>query len=90
MALELIVASLAEADIASAFAWYQGKGSGLDVDLIRCIDATLARVHRSPLLFAKKYGEFRQAMIPRFPYAVYFILDEEQRLISVRAVLHFS
>lgn len=90
MAFDLFVASQAEADIASAFIWYEDKGSGLGVDLIRCIDATLARVHRSPLLFAKKYGEFRQAMIPRFPYAVYFVLDEELRLISVRGVLHFS
>ena len=90
MAFELIVASPAEADIASAFVWYEGKGLNLGVDFVRCVDVTLARVQRSPLMFPVKYGAYRQAMVPRFPYAVYFIANEEQKFVSVQAVLHFS
>jgi toxin ParE1/3/4 len=90
MKFDLIVSPEAEADVASAFVWYEERGTGLGVDLVRCVDATIARIHRAPLMFPKKEGEFRQAMTPRFPYAVYFVVNEAQKFISVRAVLHFS
>jgi plasmid stabilization system protein ParE len=90
MIYEVIVSSPAEADIVSAFVWYEDKGINLGVDFIRCVDAVLAGLQRIPLRFPKRYGEFRMAMVPRFPYAVYFIVNEPESFVSVQAVLNFS
>jgi plasmid stabilization system protein ParE len=90
MIYEVIVSSPAEADIASAFVWYEDKGINLGVDFIRCVDAVVAGLHRMPLRFPKRFGEFRLALVPRFPYGVYFIVNEPEAFVSVQAVLHFS
>jgi plasmid stabilization system protein ParE len=88
--MELLISSRAEADVTSAFDWYQKNGADLGGDFIRCVDATLSLIHRSPQIFRKRHGLLRMAMTPRFPYAVYFLWDEEAHFISVRRILHFS
>ena len=90
MSYEIIVSSTAEADLASAFVWYEDKGINLGVDFIRCVDAALAGLKRIPLRFPQRHGEFRLAMVPRFPYAIYFIVNEPESFISVQAILHFA
>jgi plasmid stabilization system protein ParE len=88
--MELLISSRAEADLVSAFDWYHKKGADLGGDFVRCIDATISLIHRSPQIFRKRHGPLRMAMIPRFPYAIYFLWNEEARFISVRRILHFS
>jgi plasmid stabilization system protein ParE len=90
VSIELIVSSRAEADLTAAFDWYQARATDLGVDFLRCADATIALIERSPQIFRKRHGEFRMAMTPRFPYGIYFVLDEEQRIVSIRRVLKFS
>lgn len=90
MTYEVIVSSPAEVDIAAAFAWYEDKAATLGVDFIRCVDAVIAGLQRMPLRFALRHGEFRMAPVPRFPYAIYYIVNESESFLSVQAVLHFS
>jgi plasmid stabilization system protein ParE len=88
--MELLISSRAEADMTSALGWYQEKGADLGGDFVRCVDATISLIHRSPQIFRKRHGPLRMAMTLRFPYAIYFLWDEEARFISVRRILHFS
>ena len=88
--MDLRVSSRAEADIASAFDWYQERGTDLGVDFIRCVDATMALITRSPQIFRVRYRGMRVAMTPRFPYGIYFLWDEGAGFVSVRRVLCFS
>jgi toxin ParE1/3/4 len=88
--VDLRVSSRAEADIASAFDWYQERGTDLGVDFVRCVDATMALIQRSPQIFRERYGGMRMAMTPRFPYGIYFLWDSGTDFISVRRVLSFS
>ena len=39
MAAELSIASETERDIAEAYAWYEGRRTGLGEELLSCIDA---------------------------------------------------
>jgi plasmid stabilization system protein ParE len=90
MSRELRVSSLAEKDLAEVFEWYKRRSAGLGTEFIKYVDATVLLVQRSPLIFRKRVGEYRLAMTPRFPYAVYFIFDEIRDIVSIRRVLHFS
>ena len=90
MSRKLRISSRAEADIAAAFDWYEERSEGLGVDFVRCVDVTIVLAQRLPRLFRKRKGEYRLAMTPRFPYAVYFIYNEAADLVSVRRVLRFS
>jgi toxin ParE1/3/4 len=88
--IRLIVSSKAESDLVKAFDYYEDKVAGLGTEFIRCIDAEIARVIRSPLAFRIKHGPHRMAMIERFPFAIYFIYDESINFVSIRRILHFA
>lgn len=87
---ELRISPRAEADAAAAFAWYEQSRPTLGVDFMRCVDAAILLVQRSPQLFRKRHGEMRLAMTPRFPFAVYFVWDEAKDFVSIRRILHFA
>jgi len=90
MSSELRVSSRAEADLAAAFAWYEQRSPGLGEEFVRCVDVTITLIVHSPLIFRTRLGEYRLAMTPRFPYAIYFIYDAGTNNISIRRILHFA
>jgi hypothetical protein len=46
MAAELIIASETEQDIAEAYAWYEGRRTGLGEELLSCVDACMEEIRR--------------------------------------------
>ena len=90
MGCELLISSRANADLTSAYEWYESRVPGLGVDFIRRVDATLQLIQHSPQIFRTRRGKMCLAMTPRFPFAIYFIWDESARFISVARILRFS
>jgi len=59
MAAELTIASETEQDIAEAYAWYEGRRTGLGEELLSCIDAkSVSRAYYAALVvvFGLLYG----------------------------------
>lgn len=90
MSHELLVSSRAHAQMSAAFEWYEKRVPGLGADFLHRIDATLLLIQHSPQLFRQRRGRMRLALIPRFPYAIYFVWDEATGFISVSRILHYS
>jgi plasmid stabilization system protein ParE len=86
---ELIVTSLAEVDIATAFEWYEACCPGVGTRFVLGVDAVLAAVARKPQAFSVRDASHRMAMLDRFPYSIYFLFIPEREVVSVRRVLHF-
>jgi plasmid stabilization system protein ParE len=82
----LVVWLRADLDIAEALEWYESRQPGLGVTFLEQLKATYDRIAASPLGYQKLRGEIRRAVIRRFPYAVYFIVEDS--LIVVTAMLH--
>ncbi len=78
----------AAAEVAEAFAWYEGRTVGLGSEYTRAVRAVFALIRRNPELFARVRGDIRRALVRRFPYAVYYLDEPEQ--VSVIAVVHTS
>ena len=83
---QIIIRSEAGDDLRSTFAWYENQEKGLGVEFLRCVDASMFSISRSPKIFPSLYKGMRRALIRRFPYGIFFILEE--RRIVVLAVLH--
>lgn len=90
MTHRLIVAPQAEADLRDAFLWYEQKSAGLGHDFLHRVEMKFAQIVHSPQLFRQRIGSYRLAATERFPYAIYFIWDEANRVVAVRRVLHFK
>lgn len=86
MTLELSLSEDAEKDIAEAYAWYEERRSGLGEDFLSCLDAALQGIRRMPEMHPIVYQSFRRALIRRFPYAVFYEVDEKRIIVS--AVFH--
>ncbi len=86
MIADVIVRSVAQADVREAAFWYESKREGLGGEFILELDALYERITRNPRQFPVIEDATRRALLRRFPYAVYFVIGEDAPVII--AVLH--
>ena len=90
MTWRLLVAPQAEADLRDAFNWYEERSVGLGHAFLEQVENRFNLLITTPQLFRRRFGLFRLAPVERFPYAIYFILDEPRQRVAVLRVLHFK
>jgi toxin ParE1/3/4 len=83
----VILRTDAEADVASAYAWYEERSSGLGAEFMRAVDACMASVGRGPEFYQLVHRGARRALLRRFPYALFFFVVGGT-LVEVVACLH--
>ena len=76
----------AAAEIDRAYTWYQNVRVGLGDEFLGCIDAMVSRVARGPADYPMVYPEVRRALVHRFPYAMFYLVEPGR--VVVLAVLH--
>ena len=76
----------ATAETEEAAAWYERQRPGLGTEFILELDAALERAAAFPDTYVRQYREARRVLLRRFPYAVYFVYEDES--VEVFAVLH--
>jgi plasmid stabilization system protein ParE len=88
MAAELIIAPEAEQDIAEAYAWYEGRRTGLGEEFLSCVDASLEGIRRTPEMHAIVHENYRRGLVRRFPYAVFYEYAEDT--VTIYGIFHTS
>jgi len=86
MTYQIIVRPEAAREVQEAFDWYEERSEGLGLEFLRAADASLAGVQRNPLAFPKVHKEVRRVLVRKFPYALFYIVEEES--IVVVACFH--
>ena len=82
----LFLRQAARADIVEAFQWYEARSTGLGFEFLRTVRVALAGIERAPEQYPLALDDIRKALVPRFPYVVYFVIHS--RGLSVIAVMH--
>ena len=82
----LILREEAENDIRNAFEWYEGKRENLGKSFMLDVELTLDRIEEKPELYELIFESTRRALCRRFPYAIYFVVDNLN--IVIVAILH--
>lgn len=80
----------AKTDVADAYLWYEDQSLGLGMEFLRCVEAALQSVHRMPLIYPVVHRGYRRALLRRFPFAVFFEIDEASDRCIVYSVFHCS
>ena len=78
----------AEEDIREARDWYDRIRPDLGRDFGDKLDAVIDSLATHPLIYARIYNDIRCAMTGRFPYVVYFVVEEHR--VSILRVLHHA
>lgn len=76
MAFNLIVRPEAEQDLSEAFHWYERRRTGLGHDFLLQVDAGFRFLERTPLVFPAIYRRIRRHLIKRFPYKIFYLVEE--------------
>ena len=78
----------AENDVTAAVTWYDQHGSNVGDGFIERLEEVIERFSVHPRLYPQIEGEIRRALMPQYPYAIYY--REDKKAIRVIAVLHTS
>ena len=78
----------ADNDVEAAFEWYEGEQPGLGLEFLDELRAAYDRIVDGPLKYPQLRSNTRRALLRRFPYAVFFAVEEG--IIVILAVLHTS
>ena len=81
MSLRVVTRPQVEVELQDAADWYDAQREGLGDQLLVCVEAAIARVARSPESCAVVHGEVRRALVRRFPYCVYYKVEDGQLLV---------
>jgi plasmid stabilization system protein ParE len=65
----------AKDDLDIAFQWYAGQRHGLGFDFLDCVEATIETILQMPKLYAKQHNNFRRALIRRFPFSIFYTIE---------------
>jgi len=82
----IVLTSPAMADIASAVDWYQHRDPEAASRFVSYTRTTISRIRQNPNRFQVIKGAVRRALVPRFPYHIFFFLKTE--LVFILAVRH--
>ncbi|MFP4014471.1 MAG: type II toxin-antitoxin system RelE/ParE family toxin [Chitinispirillaceae bacterium] len=86
MSFLLSIRPEAENDLHETYDWYEKKRRGLGDEFLLRIEAALESVTANPRSCAVVYKNIRRKLIRRFPYGIFFIIDEST--IRILAVIH--
>ena len=71
-----------------AAGWYEARRPGLGLQFLTSADACVQRICRMPEMYERVYGNYRRALIRRFPYAVFY--DFVGSTVTVYCICHTS
>ena len=78
----------AEQDLAESARWYEDQRPGLGQEFLDEALATFAAIAEKPLASAAVYGSLRRALLHRFPFGVFYLVDGDGAVVI--GVIHGS
>ena len=88
MPTRIVFRRIAKREMDESIAWYENQRAHLGLEFAIEVDKTLEHVALNPNQFPLIRGEIRRALLRRFPYGLYYLI-EENRVVIV-AVFHFK
>lgn len=76
----------AEEDIDGIFKWYEEQREGLGYEFILSTDQCINTIQSNPSFAFNVTDSVRRAVIPRFPYNVYYTIGNES--IFIHVIMH--
>ena len=82
MALRTSFRPEAEMEVEAACLWYDRQRAGLGLQFLLSLEATTAVISESPRAFPKVAGRTRRALLLRFPYLLFYVLESDRILVT--------
>jgi len=70
------------------YQWYEEKLLGLGEEFLLAVEECANSIGRNPYLFQIKYKNIRMALVERFPYGIFYFVENNK--IIVLSIFHLS
>jgi len=90
MSYWLTFSKQAEEDLIDSIKWYNQQKENLGFEFYDCGNENLLLIVESPQRYSVRFKNIRTAPVKRFPYLIYFYLDQQSDSIIILGVLHTS
>ena len=77
----LTVRPEAELDALEAASWYEGERADLGTEFLDELRTTFSRIEEGPQRFPVVFREARRAILHRFPFGVFFIVESDGAVV---------
>jgi hypothetical protein len=64
------------------YKWYQKTDLDLATDFKELVYSYFEKIHVNPLLYMKIDADYHRCLIKRFPYAIYYYIENETIIIT--------
>ncbi len=81
MKKRIIIKPLADQKVGDVFEWYEFRKEGLGFEFLNEWESTLEYISNHPLSCRKIYKDFRQKLIGKFPYLIFFEIKDEAIIV---------
>jgi len=71
-----------EDDVVAGYEWYEEKSRGLGEEFLGMFDSAVSEILRHPLLAPELDRGFRRRLLRRFPYAIYYTIENNMIIVS--------
>ena len=88
MSVPVILRRLAQAEFDDAADWYEARQVGRGAAFTAAVRRVLSAIGAQPDANPEIYRDVREALVPNYPYAVYYRPESGQ--VTVLAVFHAS
>lgn len=90
MSFKLKILPIAFTDLQKAKKWYKKRSVSLAEEFKIEVDNEIKYIGKHPEHYQRKYKEFRQSNVTRFPYAIFYLFEKELKQVTIFGILHMS
>lgn len=90
MKYSLIFSPKAQEDIIESISWYNQEKENLGFEFFGQVSEKLSLLVEAPFHYSVRLKNIRTTQIRKFPYLIYFKIDEKRACIIILGVLHTS
>ena len=85
---KIVIQYPAKKDVKESVSWYNQQQKGLGKRFTADLRNTLLRIENNPASYAVRYAQNRKANLSKFPYGVFFYIDNIKGIVYIIAVKH--
>ena len=75
-------------DLNNATKWYENEKIGLGKRFYKSVSTMIGTLSENPFLFAVRYKGIRGALVEKFPFSIFYLVEEGQQCVHIIAILH--
>ncbi len=90
MDYQIKVTQQAEDELDEVMGWYEEEKLGLGIAFLNHFFNRVAYLKDNPYLYQEVYKTYRRLLMKKYPYAIYYEIEEQKQAIMVLAIWHTS